>query len=369
MHKLKKDNRLSNYELLRIVAMILIMTSHIFMHGINPYIFNSNYTPAGQMFNQPRLFIQLVVTYIGRSFGGVGNAIFILLSGYFLIEKEHIDLIKQIKKLLTQVLFASAFLTLISFVYMNFDNTSTFEVDIRAFNNEWWFVGYYILVIFIAEFSLNKLAKRINKKDYLTILLVLFSIVSLGFTRTILSSFAKDFDIVISGIFMYLLGGFIKKFNPFKMIKVYVIILILIFNYIFIIVSYCNFTLSNVHQVLIDQGSDFVQVEYAFYGNYQLSGFISAICLFELFSRIRINQINFLNYVASATFMMYLFHENSLIWGLLLQIKWNEILFNRNYFGFLGYILALIILYMIIGVMVFALYRFFEWLLTRQIAK
>lgn len=82
--------RSSNIELLRNVAMLMIVSYHIVCHCVNVQL-----TDKGSMerlenglFNQPVFYKKLMLLDTFNTFGIIGNVIFILISGYFMIEKR-----------------------------------------------------------------------------------------------------------------------------------------------------------------------------------------------------------------------------------------------------------------------------------------
>lgn len=78
--------RNSNFELLRICAMLMIVAYHIFVHCVNVQLtdgasiawFNNG------LFNKPETYKKLLVLTTVAPMGQIGNVIFITLSGYFM---------------------------------------------------------------------------------------------------------------------------------------------------------------------------------------------------------------------------------------------------------------------------------------------
>lgn len=76
-----KKERSSNIELLRIVAMLMIIVFHIIHHCVR------NQLPNSVFFNSPALYKELSIPQIIATMGSIGNAIFILISGYFMANR------------------------------------------------------------------------------------------------------------------------------------------------------------------------------------------------------------------------------------------------------------------------------------------
>lgn len=86
----KYKMRSSNFELLRNVAMLMIVLYHIVCHCVEVQL-----TDRGSMerlgnglFNQPTFYKKLMILDTFDTFGHIGNVIFILISGYFMCQKS-----------------------------------------------------------------------------------------------------------------------------------------------------------------------------------------------------------------------------------------------------------------------------------------
>ncbi|MBO4864482.1 MAG: acyltransferase family protein [Eubacterium sp.] len=365
---MSESKRSSNFELLRIIAMILIMISHIFQHSINVQIYEQFYSP-GEFFDNFEFYDRLVLTYFARTFGPTGCIIFILISGYFLINKEHIDVVKQIKKLLTQLLFAALVLLLMSMVFFKMGLISTGMVIFDSFNDEWWFIGLYILIIVSAELIINRRISKLTQNQYIMCLVILFALISTELSRGIITKLASGLELLTAGIFVYLLGGYIRIYNPLKNLRVYVIILLLVFSFVIMAVSYYNFSNNSIDQAIIDNNEYYVPTEYSYYGLYTLPCLLIGVSLFELFRRIKMPTIGIINYIAGSTFMMYLIHENSFVWNWLMTIDWNSILYEKDYIALSLYLLIIVFALIFYGVIAYSVYRLLCWILTRKTAK
>lgn len=73
----RKQERNSSLELLRIVAMLMIVAFHFFRHG--------GFDFPEDSFTVNRIYYQFVLM-----FGNFGNAVFVFLSGYFLILSDRL---------------------------------------------------------------------------------------------------------------------------------------------------------------------------------------------------------------------------------------------------------------------------------------
>ena len=105
-----KKVRSSNIELLRVVAMFMIILFHITHHCIIPQLTDAN-TPMVSYFAQPAFHKRLLLLDWLNTLGIISNGIFILISGYFMANREgaEIKLSRISQKLLLQLGFAAPF--------------------------------------------------------------------------------------------------------------------------------------------------------------------------------------------------------------------------------------------------------------------
>lgn len=81
--------RSSNVELLRIVAMAMIVMAHVVHNGIRYQLVDLNSIAKMQngLFCNPAFYKELFLVAGILLLGNIGNAIFVLISGYFMIER------------------------------------------------------------------------------------------------------------------------------------------------------------------------------------------------------------------------------------------------------------------------------------------
>lgn len=85
----EKKVRSSNIELLRIVAMLMIVIYHIVCHCVIPQLTDSASIErmGNGYFNVPAFYKKLLIVDLIDPWGQISNAIFILISGYFMVSK------------------------------------------------------------------------------------------------------------------------------------------------------------------------------------------------------------------------------------------------------------------------------------------
>ena len=175
-----KKVRSSNIELLRIVSMMMIISYHIIYHCVYFQLTNKASIEKWNngLFCNPFFYKKLFVLEGLMPFGIIGNSIFILISGYFMVERgKNINIGRITKKLLFQTGYAAVILTLGAFAYLVYrkKDTDVFVStnSINSFNSsQSWFVGYYFIIIVIAAVFLNDYLAKLDRNKYKDFLLI-----------------------------------------------------------------------------------------------------------------------------------------------------------------------------------------------------
>lgn len=245
--------RMSNIELLRITAMVMIIIYHIICvvkdelttSGLIEKFDNGLY--CHPFFHKKLFLIQGIMP-----FGMTGNAIFLMISGYFYIN-THINIAKIAKKLILQLSFAVTLMTMISFgMFLRYKSDQSIPIAIKTISDfcgdENWFIGYYFLIMIVAHLFLNKKLSCCNEMQYKSFLLASYAIFTLGYSGGVADALASGLRVVGIGVFYYGLGGYIKQYNPFQYYKMQIMVMLLILSYVLLFVSYFNLVQGGIRQ-------------------------------------------------------------------------------------------------------------------------
>ena len=351
-----KKLRDSNFELLRIVAIVMVIIHHIFVHVVCFELNDHSVYTNGMMFNNLIFYKRLVLADWALSFGKIANNIFILISGYFLCSKKNIDVGKSIKKILTQVVFVSLIIIFSSFIYgWKLNPNFTAMQEISLINSDYWFIGYYLLIIILGELFINKRIAKLDRGKYKTLLLILFAFISTAFMAGLISGITGHLTTLTTGIFLYLFGGYLKECQPFKNYKWWMFILTILFMFGMMTISYRNLAVSNINTAIKDN-VEMINQSFGEYTERSFSCILIAICIFELFSRLKIKSNNIINYIASSTLIIYMLHDNDFARKLWQQIDFIKP-YHDNMIGFILMILFNILLVMVLGIIFNAIYN------------
>lgn len=308
----KSYNRKLNFELLRILCMVMVTTLHYLSHsGFLSGVFSFSY----------------VIGWFFETICLVATDVFVIISCYFLYMSPL--RITRIRKLHIKVMVISlvgvAIVVLTKSIHVSAD-LITFAFPVLS--RKWGFVNNYI--IFSLSYPiLNNYIASINKEDHKKTIFAGVLIISAG---SLLSSImGVDYlrlhygDTFIWFLFIYLIIAYIKKYR----IEVSKSTAILIWI-VPLVIQYAS-------RIIISILSYFFlgEIKYAgvlYYGDISFCTLISALGLFLLFNKIIVEPKSMilrksLLTISSASFGVYLIQEHPLlresIWSWVLGINHN----------------------------------------------
>lgn len=286
-------NRNTSIELLRIISMIMIMFHHFAYHGNFEWNFNE--------VTLPHLWYDFIL--MG---GKVGVDIFVLISGYFLIENtEKLFQPKKLLKFWGQVVFYSIMTYLLSVMLrLNaFEIKQLIKVCLPITYPGWWFASTYFMLYLIHPF-LNKLLHGLSKTEYQYLILMMvlcWSIIPTATTQLFESNSLLWF-VTLYGIAGYVnLYGGNQKLQSKHYFSLYFMVLIITYT-----VSTTFLFLGTKKEEWSTHAIDFFEIE-------RLPILLMAITLFMGFVTLKMNYHKWINMIASATFGVYLIHNSSYI--------------------------------------------------------
>ena len=309
--------RNSSYELLRIVAMMMIVFHHYVEHGLI----------GGGGVSIPTLWCNFI------SIGGkIGYNIFVLISGYFLVADDSpTPNLRKLLKLWLQVIFYSLSLFLIAVVFGL--TPLTFKTVIKAMMpitfSTWGFASVYFVLYLLHPF-INVFIKALDRKTYKTVLLLLIGIWSIIPTFTTSAFKGSSLTWFVT---LYLIAGYIRIYglNPKWKAKQYTL-----FSIGVILVSYLT---SVVFSLLGTKSGFFAAHALYFYGQEKITMLLAAVGIFLVFHSVQIPYNKIINLIGSATFGVYLIHDSPSIKKWL----WLECVKTTEYSGSISIIIHSIV--------------------------
>ncbi len=192
----KKTMRQSNFELMRVVSMIMIVIFHVLLDG------NLLQNTTGNL----HLLLELVCFFIVVHVNS-----FMLLTGYFQYDKKF-----KLKKVLN-LLNASWFyrvVWIVIFICIGLPSLTGLKVFMEVFpvdiTFDFWFINAYILVYVLSPFS-NMLIEKMSQKQHRRLLILLFFILCVLPFLTNRGTFHND-GVFVHYMFLYFIGSYLHKY-------------------------------------------------------------------------------------------------------------------------------------------------------------
>lgn len=280
-------DRNSSFELLRIIAMWMIVFYHFHTHVLqdisNEAIFRA---------------IQIPIH--------IGVPVFILISGYFGIHTS----LKGFSNLFVKTGFYSLMILLICFVLKHI-YPDTFSVSLEQIyngiffisrTNNLWFIRSYIVLYLIAPYWNKVLTNQTQRDRIFLILILLFVSVYIGLLgRELTPEFSGKS--LVNFLLIYTIGWSIKEYDIAKKLNI-IRLVVLFLTVVSLVVFLYLFMFDN--KILRA-----VVWEISFKYNSPILLLIS-ILFFLIFVKFKLKN-KAINYIASSAFAVYLISENSLV--------------------------------------------------------
>lgn len=306
--EIANNQRESNFELLRIVAMFGIVLFHYSDHGCSDITYDNALT------------VNTAFEYFCRIGGGLGNCIFMIMTGYFMSKSEF--RIKKLVKIWGQVFFYSvlSYIIACSLEVTYFNKKNFIEALLPITSNQYWYFTAYVIVLIMSP-VINLAFEKLEKKMLLLLmvgLLYFFSIMPMfGYYSTV-----SDDRIGIM-VLLYTIGAYIRKYNAKKTKVGFRIELFVATIMLFLLsgfsICYDKISILRLHS------------EYRFsliWGIEKTPIIIFSTVVFLVFKNLDMGFKKVINWVAASAFGVYLLHMN--IWTT--NIIWNTICRTKKYY-------------------------------------
>lgn len=304
----KTKIRNSNYELMRIVSMFLIVLYHVIYHG---QVLQNCCNEGAKIILELLEFFTLVHV----------NS-FILVSGYF----QSTSNFKQSK--LWSILNASFFYRVVIMVILlilgviTLDKLTIIKEAFPININEYWFIKCYILLYCLSPF-INKGLKNFDKKSFQKLLVVMFIIFSILPVMTGRLFFENNGFSLYQFVYLYIIGAYLRRYpldknyifkvmskRMYQLVLVFIFFGVLILNYIF---SKYALSIIGINTVL-DEVSSYITDASILYNNPFVV--IQTIAYFAFFGTLSLKN-KVINKISALTIGVYLIHDNNFVRALI----------------------------------------------------
>lgn len=314
--------RQSNFELLRIVSMLMIVALHYFNGSI-----------GGALNHLDQSHFNFYVTYFFESFSMVGVNCFILIMGYFNANKLSVDL-KSVTILLLQVVFYSVMFYGVGLI----TGSTTLSISdgmsalLPFFVGVKWFVETYIIMYLLSPF-VNRALENLNKNQFQKLLIILFILFSVWPSMLPSPPVTDGGYGIINFMFVYIIGCYLRKHYDAKHTGIRYFIGYLISGTV-------TFVASLVASEILGGGLWIV------WGYNFIFCIVGSVFLFLAFSKLNL-QSKLINVLAKFAFGVYLIHADPSIRTLLYRDILQTHKFWFSEFFFVHFIVTTILLYVI----------------------
>ena len=308
--------RNSSFELLRLVAMLLIVTHHflVFNAGVCGY------------WEQYSLEKDGVLGIFLNSMAIIGVNLFVMISGWFGIKKVWSQVVRLIFDCMLYVLVA----TIIACVIFGHHLTLT---DVRYIfdSRPYWFIWHFIILIMMSP--LLERAMRSADSRQLTYWVLLLTIINLGIGY-VLGIFNINGYNVFNFIYLYVLSRWLRMIQENKWFRV--------FSKYGLLIWVCSAAILAVGYIFVTGIVSFNPshgTRYFAYNNPLV--LLSTLAVFSWFSQ-RQMKSRIINYLATGALGIYLFHSTNQV------MKPYRTMFTVglwNVYGYPGLFLAILCVY------------------------
>lgn len=292
MEKNIVTNRDTNIDLLKVLAMIMVITIHCLGNGL--LLSNENLSKYN-----------LLLIRILDSFALIANGLFFIITGYYQIDKKFN--LKKIILLWGKTLFYSWFIYIICRL-VNYNTPYMYESIMPILSGQYWFISTYIALYFISPI-LNIGLNSLNKKQFKYLLINL--LIMVGIIRIVFNPSGIFSGALIPAILVYSIGAYVKKYVEVKSNEHYFtkyVLLTIIFVLIYILLKISINLINNKQVYYILKNIFNLFREYS-----SLLVIAMTYCMFMKFKSITIKSSKMnrlLTIISPSIFSVYLIHYN-----------------------------------------------------------
>ena len=362
-----KTERLSNFELMRIISMFFIVLFHVRMHsGIASKVVGNNYLLLEFITN-------IIVVHVNS---------FILISGYFQ-SKSNVKLSKAIA-LNNSVWFYKTVFMIIAILLVNYTSIKIIG-DLGALNvfktflpfdfGLYWYIDAY-LVLYLISPLLNKIINNVTKEEFKKILLVLILLICIIPTITVDEVIrTNNGHSLISFILLYFIGAYlriypIKNNYYFKRLtdKARQSLLFFMIPICSISIMFCCIVAQKISSFgpITSYLGQVLEMNYLNYTSPLI--LIESIAYFLFFETLTIKN-KFINKISKYMFGIYLIHENPFVYDNLYNYLGLTSINNVTIKTILMIIILSIIIFIVCLIIEIIRQLIFKFIYNRKISK
>lgn len=260
--------------------------------------------------NFDTLNFNAVITGVFNFGGKIGVDVFVLISGYFMIMSTEFKFSKPIKLWLQAFTYSASIFAIVCLRNPDVFTASNLVKELFPIGfNRWWFTSTYFVMLLFSPF-LNKLLRSISQKQH--IILMALCIVLWSFLG-IINLCGFQLSNLLMFFMLYTIAAYIRLYkNDVKINKK-----------IAVCIAFITLCVDAFMQIALSVFGKQIPLlkSYALPLRLETSPFtlIISICLLLIFKDVNIKNSRVINTISSATFGVYLIHDNkymrAFLWG------------------------------------------------------
>ncbi len=319
MNQIKaQTERQSNFELLRIISMFLIVLSHYLGHGAK---FAVGEETAQNFFK---------VLFGG---GGVGVVCFILISAYFLVDEEKHNPRRIFVVWFCIFVYSLSIGIVQYFKIPDFGFNNVIRAAMPFSNSYWWFANTYIVFYLFVPY-INKFIKTLSRRSFEFLLVIMLGLWGVLPMVTNQSFGENEFVLFVC---LFLIVAYFKKY-PLKEERGMGFVL-LVAGFVFTVIS-----------ILYLQAYARKDVDYWYRADsitmwMEFPQMMQGIGLFLIFKNINMKNNIVVNLIAGVTFQIYLLSDHWFVREWLWGKVFNNAEYHDSHYFFLHAFLSTLIVF------------------------
>ncbi len=300
MSKSRIESRNSNIDLLKIIALLLIVLSHSI-----PYdSYFSGYDSFIDITLSVSDFRYLLLVFF-RYLGQIGNVIFIICSSYYLVKEDGKPKVSKVINIILDSFIISVISLLFALIFKI--NMTTFDIIHYVFPIIFrmnWFIGCY-LMLYVFHGLFNIIIFKLDKRKLFLLIFILF--IMYFILSIIVDSFY--YTAFVGFVCLYFFVGFMKNYkyhivtNKKINLFTFIISFVLYFSSI-IFINYAGLKISifsNRNLILCSINNPF--------------GVVLCFSLFSIFLSMKERNNKLISLVSSVSLFVYLIHANKILFN------------------------------------------------------
>lgn len=327
-------NRNSGVELLKVIAVFVIVISHVVQWLSTDYGFGTFSDYVIELGCSTNDATTLILTFM-RYFGGLGNDIFFICTAWFMVDKKPRSH-KRIFSMIADVWIISMIMLIVIFVVKkSVLNGNIYGILISVFPVSlgcYWYITCYILFCLLHPY-LNIIIKNQGQRELLRIVIVMSSL------YIVINFFAHNLFFasrIIIWVAIYFFIAYCKKYTT--------IIDDTKFNVLILLIG----IIGNIAVVLI---TNFLGLRFEIfrdkllYWHQNSSPFLimTSFGAFNIFRKLNFKN-RFINYISSLSLYIYIIHSNIWFATYLGSVLWHEIFIRYGH----QYVIAWVFIYSVV---------------------